>query len=55
MVFKKTFQKKAGFYRYFMAGFLFVLECSYQVWLVSAGKWNLKTTLPIELWRLPPS
>jgi hypothetical integral membrane protein (TIGR02206 family) len=48
-VFRKTLRPKSARWRYLIAGLLLLLECSYQIWLVWAGKWDLKTTLPIEL------
>jgi hypothetical integral membrane protein (TIGR02206 family) len=49
IIFKKNLRSKNDFYRYLIAIISLVLECSYLVWVVSVGKWNIKTSLPLEL------
>jgi hypothetical integral membrane protein (TIGR02206 family) len=49
IIFRKNFRSKSDFYRYLIAIISLVLECSYLVWVVSVGKWDLKNSLPLEL------
>ena len=48
-VFRKTLRQYIDIYRYCIAILAIVIECSYLVWLVKAGKWNFRTSLPLEL------
>jgi hypothetical integral membrane protein (TIGR02206 family) len=49
IIFKKSLRKKGDFYRFTIAIISLVLEGSYLIWIVNRGKWNLKTSLPLEL------
>jgi hypothetical integral membrane protein (TIGR02206 family) len=49
IIFKKSLRQRADFYRYLIVIISLVLEYSSLVWVVGIGKWDLKTSLPLEL------
>ena len=49
IIFRKNLRPKSDFYRTLIAVISMVLECSYLIWLLSVGKWDIKTSLPLEL------
>ncbi len=52
IIFRKHLRGKNGFYRYLIAVTALVLEGLNLIWVVNSGKWDLKTTLPVELCEL---
>jgi hypothetical integral membrane protein (TIGR02206 family) len=49
IIFRKNLRPKADFYRYLIVIISLVLECLSLVWVVNVGKWDIKTSLPLEL------
>jgi len=48
-IFRKSLRQRADFYRYLIVIISLVLEGLSLIWVVGAGRWDLKTSLPLEL------
>lgn len=49
IIFRKNLRQKADFYRYLIVIISLVIEFLSLVWVVNVGKWDVKTSLPLEL------